>query len=111
MKDIKNKKIIGIEILRMILAFWIVTAHCYNKYGRYGKIIFKRSFQVPTFMFLSFYYFYPLLSSRNIYKIINRYERLFFPYIIWPFIFLIFNNLISFNDFPFFRKKLLLSHF
>ena len=111
MENIKNKKNLGIEILRMILAFWVVTAHCYNKYRRHGKIIFKRVFHVPTFMFLSFYYFYPLLSSRNIYKIINRYERLFIPYFIWPLIFLIFNNLISFYGINFFKKKILLKDF
>lgn len=108
MKNIKNKKKLGIEILRMILAFWVVTLHCYNKYLGHGKIIFKRFFHVPTFMFLSFYYFYPLLSSKNINKIYNRYERLFIPYFIWPLIFLIFNNLMSFCGFIFFKKKILL---
>ena len=107
----KNKKNLGIEILRMILAFWVLIFHCYNKSQRLRKIIDKRLFHVPTFMFISFYYFYPLLSSRNINKIINRYERLFIPYIIWPIILFIFNYLISFFGFNLLKKNLLLKDF
>ena len=111
MKNIKTKKNLGIEILRMILAFWVLIFHCYNSSIRIQKIISKRLFHVPTFMFLSFYYFYPLLSSRNISKMINRYERLFIPYIIWPLILFIFNYLISFFGFNLFEKNLLLKDF
>ena len=96
----------------MILAFWVLFYHCYNKSIKIKKIISKRYFHVPTFMFLSFYYFYPNLSSRNINKITQRYERLFIPYIIWPFIVLTFNN-FSFSIFRFsiFYKKLLLKDY
>ena len=63
-------------------------------------------------MFLSFYYFYPNLASRNINKIIQRYERLFIPYILWPFIIMIINNLIlSLYKFSILDKKLLLKDF
>lgn len=102
MKKKKITKNLGIEILRMILAFWIVLVHCYNSSNKQGKIIYKKNFHAPTFMFLSFYYFFLLLSSKNINKIINRYERLFIPYIIWPLIlFIINNNLISFYGIKF----------
>ena len=109
MMKIKKNRYLGIEILRMILAFWVLIYHCYNKSKKIQKIISSRFFHVPTFMLLSFYYCFPNLSSRNISKIIQRYERLFIPYIIWPFIILIFNNLILWVfKFSLFKRKLLL---
>ena len=107
MENKKNRNL-GIELLRVILAFWVLIYHCYNNSKKLQKIISKRSFHVPTFMFLSFYYFYPNLASRNINKIIQRFERLFIPYIIWPIIILIINNLIlSIYKFSVCDKKLL----
>lgn len=109
---IKKNKNLGIELLRMILAFWVLIYHCYKKSKSIQNIICSRLFHVPTFMLLSFYYFYPCLSSRNIEKTIQRFERLFIPYIIWPFIIYIFNNLfLSIFKFSVFNKKLLLKDF
>jgi fucose 4-O-acetylase-like acetyltransferase len=113
----KDKKInIGIQILRMILSFWIVTIHSYffkNKYSlkRHFK---QKMFHVPTFMLISFFFFYHHLSKRDSHKIKRRFKRLLIPYFTWSFVYLLINNailkvfgiknfkrLISFKDFFF----------
>ena len=74
---------IGVELLRFILCLWIVIVHCSdikNEHKRY----FAKGFHVPTFIFISFYFFYPILEGRDISKIILRFKRLLLPYILWP---------------------------
>lgn len=86
---------IGLQLLRMISSLWVVTNHCYfSKYNKHiHYYLHQKPFHVPNFMFLSFYFFYNHLSERNINKIIQRFKRLLIPYLIWPFIFLIINNI------------------
>ena len=100
---------LGIQLLRMILAFWIVTVHCYfprpNKY----LILFYKSirFHAPTFIFISFYLYYNQLVKKNINKITERIIRLFLPYSIWPLLVLLINNFCHLLfDFEQFKKKL-----
>ena len=92
----KNKQIInlGIEILRMILCFWIITLHFGGNNIQKYKIL-RTLYHVPTFMLISFYFSYKTIISNDIIKYKNRLERLLIPYIIWPILFL----LIS--EFPF----------
>lgn len=103
-KSTKNERNLGIELLRMILCFWIVLFHCINIKNKYLiNIIFKKRFHVPTFIFISFYFSYNNLYYRNIYKIKSKFERLLIPYIILPIIVWSINNLlyliIKFNRF------------
>lgn len=87
----------GIELLRMILCFWIVLFHCLKLKNKYLiNIIFKKRFHVPTFIFISFYFLYNNLCYRNIYKIKSRLTRLLIPYIILPLTIWIINNLLYF---------------
>jgi fucose 4-O-acetylase-like acetyltransferase len=105
----RQNKNINIELLRMILCFWIVTNHTYNfKNNKFAKII-KSSFHVPSFMIISFFFFYKSLYTRNINKIKERFQRLLVPYFIWPIIILIINNLLLLMEFEsFFDRKLIL---
>lgn len=92
----------GLNILRVILAFWIVVAHCANLRNKdLMKIILGKNFHVPTFMTISFYFFSNNFFKRNINKIKLRFFRLLIPYTIWPLIKFILNNLLFF----FYRKE------
>ena len=90
--NIINKKgvIWGIEILRAILAFFIVVRHlykldCETKY--LTKFIFHcQPFYVPTFFLISFYFSFETFYSKNIKKIKERFKRILVPYLIWPII-------------------------
>lgn len=74
---------LGIQLLRILLCYWIVTVHCSYIKLKHQKYLF-RGFHVPTFFFLAFYFYYPMLSERNIIKITKRFQRLLIPYIFWP---------------------------
>ena len=92
----KNKPInYGLQILRMFSSFWVVINHCYDSFQhkRLHYYLYQKPFHVPNFMFLSFYFYYKHLKERQINKIIQRFQRLLIPYIIWPFIYLITNNI------------------
>lgn len=100
----KKRINIGIQLLRMILCFWVVCYHCLRVRNKIiCNIIFRKVFHVPTFMFISFYYLFDNLYKRNINKIKNRFIRLLIPYLIWPILIWIINNLlivsIKFNRF------------
>lgn len=90
---ITKTKDLGIELLRFLLCLWIVVYHCTNIKKEHLKF-FGRLFHVPTFFLISFYFYYPIFSKRKISKIISRFIRLFIPYIIWPIIILILNNIL-----------------
>ena len=82
----RNKVNIGIEILRVILCFWVLTFHLYkNKNRKYCKIL-NTYYHVPTFMIISFYLTNKLFSIPNIIKIKQRIIRLLFPYLMLPII-------------------------
>ena len=108
MKNNVGKKTVklGIELLRFFLCLWIVIIHCSNLKPKYEKYLSK-SFHVPTFILISFYFYYNILKKRIISKIILRFQRLLFPYILWPIIDLIINNfLFSILSSSQFNKKL-----
>ena len=93
-REFETKKInLGIEILRAILCFWIVIIHC-SIIKREHEKYFKKHFHVPTFIQLSFYFYFKAFSQRVRSKITIRFQRLLIPYILWPIIILILNNFI-----------------
>ena len=91
---------LGIEILRMILCFWVITSHYAGKKNRKKYKILQTFFHVPTFMIISFYFYYKTLISNDIIKYKNRLEKLLIPYIICPIIFLVI------SEFSFDYKKI-----
>ena len=97
-----KKKNYGIQILRMIMSFWVVMNHIYKTKNKSLKnIIIEHRFHVPTFIIISFYFLNNNLVKRNINKINERLERLLIPYILYPTL-----NYIIFNFFYiFFNAK------
>ena len=89
-----NKRNISIQFLRFILCFLIVFGHLSIVRNKYEKYLYMR-YHVPTFIFLAFYFYYPILACRNINKIISRFQRLLIPYIIWPSLIFILHNISS----------------
>lgn len=86
---------LGIQLLRTILCFWVVCFHCLSTKNKLIKnIVREKAFHVPTFMLISFYFLSNKLYEKNINKIKQRFERLLMPYLIWPFIIWIINNLL-----------------
>jgi len=98
-KKINHEKQInlGIQILRIILSFWVVVIHSYYFIGKkkIKKNLNEKMFHVPSFLFISFYFFYNSIAKRDNNKIIQRFKRLCIPYFTWPFIFLVINNIIN----------------
>lgn len=88
---IKYRINLGIQILRMILCFWVITFHYSGKKNK--KKILKTYYHVPTFMFISFYLSNKIYFTQNIIKIKNRLQRLFIPFLIIPIIDIIINNI------------------
>ena len=76
---------LGLQVLRLFLCLWIVIIHC-SIIKKAHKKYSDKGFHVPTFILMSFYFFYRTLFKRSISKIISRFQRLIIPYIIWPII-------------------------
>ena len=94
-KSKSTERNIGLEILRMILCFWVLLFHCIHHSNNFIlNIILQKKFHVPCFFFLSFYYFFPIIKDRNSNKMKLKLERLFIPYLIWPLFIWCFNNLL-----------------
>lgn len=88
------KRNIGIEILRMFLCFRIILLHYYSSNNKYIIKIRNNQYQVCCFFLISFYFFYQIICKRNIEKMKSRLERLFIPYILYPIIIWIINNIV-----------------
>ena len=80
---------LGIQILRCLLCFWIIIIHCSSIKQKHEKY-FSKQFHVPTFFFISFYFYYPIIYNKNKSKVISRFQRLLLPYLFWPIIRIIF---------------------
>ena len=97
---------LGIQILRSLLCFWVICFHCLND-KKINYITFyiakKKLYHVPCFIFISFYFSYNIFSQRLINKFRNRIERLLIPYIIWPIIIMIFDNIMIDKSFSFYK--------
>ena len=95
-RKVEKKKIdLGIEILRFLLSLWIVIIHCSSLKKNHQKYLLK-GFHVPTFILLSFFFYYSVFSRRIISKIIVRFQRLLIPYILWPLLIILLNNFFLF---------------
>ena len=103
----RNKANIGIEILRVILCFWVLTFHLYKNKNRKHYKILNTYYHVPTFMIISFYLTNKLFSIPNIVKIKQRITRLLFPYLMLPIIKSLFS--ISKISFKIFINRLLIN--
>lgn len=65
----KNKKLnLGIQILRMILCFWVIAFHYSGNKNKKKYKILNTVFHIPTFMLLSFYLTYKIFKFKNIFK-------------------------------------------
>ena len=83
---------LGIQLLRMILCFWVISFHSLQKNKvNYSilNIIKTKLYHVPCFVFISFYYTFNVFFNKNIKKFQNRLERLLIPYILWPLLILL----------------------
>lgn len=91
----------GISILKSVMAFLVLSDHCFNPLSTKNKIILyinaKRILHVPTFFIISFYFMCDHLLSLYIKHLLKRIIRLLIPYIGWSIIILKINN--------FFNKK------
>lgn len=89
----------GLAILKVYLAFLVEIIHNFNRNSSNNKIIniITRGLihPVPSFFILSFYFMCSSLISINIKKFYSRLERLFIPYIFWPIIIWLINNLFN----------------
>ena len=91
--DRKKINLEGIQILRMLLCLWIVLVHCcIIRNNILRALLLSKPFQIPIFFIISFYFFYDKLYLRSLNKIKIRFERLLLPYIIYPIIILVLNN-------------------
>lgn len=104
-----NKKInYSFQLLRLILSVWVVIHHYYQ----YSYLYRKGLFPVPTFMIMSFFFYYNILIKKDIIKIKQRFQRILIPYIIWPIILWIVNNtLLELFEFSIYDKKIYLNDF
>ena len=94
--NIDKKKIyLGIEILRVILCFWVLSFHSiqYKKINDLFFYIIKKTFHVPCFSFISFYFSYNIFKGKNTFKFKKRMQRLLIPYILWPLIIFVIDNI------------------
>jgi fucose 4-O-acetylase-like acetyltransferase len=89
-KNINKKINYSLQLLRIILSFWVVIHHTY----KYAYKLHKGKFHVPIFMIMSFYFYYNTLNIKSIIKIKYRFQRISIPYIIWPFLLFICNNIL-----------------
>ena len=85
------KKIyLGLSILKTFLALDVIRSHCFNRDTTKNKFILilmqSRRIHVPSFVIMSFYFTHNTLTSPDINRKYQRFERLLFPYIGWPFI-------------------------
>ena len=97
-EPLKFKRIernLGLEIHRMLLCFWVLLFHSIrHSDNAVLDYILHLKFHVPCFFFISFYFFFPIIRDKNIKKMKLRYIRLTVPFIFWPLIIYILNNIL-----------------
>ena len=104
----KNIRNYGVQILRMIMAFFVIMEHFYKpKNIELKRIIFRLGFHVPTFLIISFYYLNYNLINKKADKIKERFIRLLIPYLLYPIIiYFAYNFLYFFFHFEELRSTL-----
>ena len=89
----------GLAILKTILAFLVVIVHQFKPNSTKNKLILNisknRCFYVPCFFIMSFYFMCNTLLSLNPKKIFIRIIRLLIPYIGWPLITFVINQIFN----------------
>jgi len=89
--------IIGLQILRMLMSFFIIQRHCFNIKLTKNKFLIITyhgiGFYISTFYLISYFLSYKALKTRNINRIKLRLERFLIPYIIWPALIFLLNNI------------------
>jgi surface polysaccharide O-acyltransferase-like enzyme len=94
---LKNKHL-GLSMLKCILAFSVISSHCFKRNSTDNKFILKltksRRIHVPSFMIMSFYFTHNTLTSSDIDRKYMRFERLLIPYLGWPLFHFIINNIL-----------------
>ena len=90
----------GFSILKCLLAFNVLSHHCFKGISTKNRIVLfitkDRRFHVPSFFIMSFYFTHNTLISNDPKRKMNRYKRLLTPYLGWPIIIFIFNNIYKF---------------
>ena len=91
----------GFAILKCFLSFKVITSHCFKRQSSKNKVILfitgKRRLHVPSFTIMSFYFNHNTLISNDSKKKMNRFERLLIPYLGWPIIMFVFNNIFKYT--------------
>lgn len=100
----------GFAFLKVFLSFDVIRTHLFKSWSTKNKfllyILKNRRFHVPCFFILSFYFSQKEIILLNYKKFKNRLERLLIPYIFWPIIIFLYNNIFQ-NLFN--KKKLIIS--
>ena len=96
-KNNQRKFDIGLQILRVIICYFVIIAHFYN--GHNSTIIFRHIIalfrtHVSVFFILAFYFSYSTIISSNTLKLCERLKRLIIPYFSWPIIIWILNKFL-----------------
>ncbi len=98
--QIQNTFNFGIAFLKALLAFDVIRSHNFNIKSTKNKLLRfclrNRRIHVPSFFIISFFFMHKDFISFNINKYFKRIERLIIPYLIWPIIIWILNNLFNF---------------
>ena len=98
--QIQNTFNYGIALLKVFLAFDVISSHNFNKKSTKNIILRlflrRKKIHVPSFYIISFFFTYKELISLNTNKYIKRIERLVIPYLLWPIIIWILNNIFNF---------------
>ena len=93
-------KNIGLQILRMIMSFFIIQRHCFDVSLAKNAIIILTyetfRFYTTTFFLISYFFSYKTLKFKNINRIKLRLQRFIIPYIIWPIFIFLLNNIYYF---------------
>ena len=109
-KKIIKEKNLGVQILRNILCFYVVIDHSLTYQIKISYIFFRYRLHVPCFIIIAFFFSHRVISERNCFKIIQRFERLLIPYIIFPILLLFINNLsFIFFKISFFGRLIILN--
>ena len=73
-EEVTHKNInYSLELLRLILSFWVVLHHCLKNAHK-----IKGRFHVPTFMIISFYFYYNTLKKKILIKLEKDFKKLQF---------------------------------
>ena len=90
---------LGIELLRMNFSFLIVVYHIHSREIKNFILqlaLYFLGFYTSTFFFISFYFSFRNLTSRIIIVTKERLLRILIPYIIWPIIIFVEENIYNY---------------